>query len=213
VQFFCLRTNPICGQDRQWWVRWDDSKLTDIVGYEWLPGLLTERRFAEGLLLLSQWPEGEMLLQTAARAGVRVIGVAPTTVGASRIWEAYAAFATNGHEMLVLINDKYAATSTFEIADLLAHELTHVSDWVAGINTASGFSACISREQRARQAEWRFLTYLAQRFGGLPSPPLAASELSAEDQDLIALLLHIATVPNLDADTAANYQQQCTRNP
>lgn len=203
---FCLPENPSCGRD-PWWIEWNEVQLSDFVQYRFLePGLVTERRYDEAVRLLWQWPEGKFLLDQAAGHAVPIV-----TAPASSLRGAFAAFSPERN--FIAVNRQFTETSTWMVADLMAHELKHAADDRAGVRAAETYPDCIAREQVAYQVEARFLNYLAARFNGLPSPQQVSSTLSTEDFQLYTNLRGLATSPNVDAQAQEDYRRGCTGLP
>jgi hypothetical protein len=160
LTFTCLTENPSCGRD-VWWAERNEIGTGDLRQFSFLaPNFLSEHRFVEAVWLLWQWPEGKALLQDAAGFGV---GIA---AGLNGDRDNFAAF--DESTRTIWVSSRYADSATWLVADVLAHELTHASD-AAGRRLGRTPSGCIAAEQRAFHAEQRFLTYVRERFGGLPS--------------------------------------------
>ncbi len=202
TQFWCLRSNPSCGRD-PWWVEWDETQRGDPVQFRFLgPGLVSEHRFAEATVLLWAWPEGRALLQHAASNGVRV-----ETWSSDTFSSAFAAYMPGRN--LLRVNRQYTETSTWLLADILAHELQHANDDWAGQYQRKNYSDCITLEQRAFHTELRYLNWLDARFGGLPNPWDVASRLSHDDYYLYMNLYSVFSRRDLDAQVIDMYRQQC----
>ena len=134
---------------------------------------MTEGRFAEAIALLWIWPEGRELLQTAADNGV-VIYSSPEI--ARRAFAAY-----RPANRTLLVNPQFTEVSTWLLADVLAHELRHASDHANNTRMGATYADCVAREQIAFQTENRFVHWLADRQGGLPSSDDVSKLLSQED--------------------------------
>ncbi|MBM2810947.1 MAG: hypothetical protein HW416_1706 [Chloroflexi bacterium] len=204
----CLAENPSCRRE-EWWSEWNDLQRSDLVGFDFAPGLVAEYRFAEAIRLIWQWPEGKALLMDAGALGV-AIGSLPQ----SALPEAFAAFSPDGHVIGVSI--QFVQTSTWMVADLLAHEMQHAQDFKNRIRTGGTYADCIEREQVAYAVEGRYLGWIAARMGGLPPTREVARTLSAEDGLLFANLRAIADARDLDQLATNDYRQSCqhlaTRN-
>ena len=201
-QFICLQMNPSCSRD-PWWVVWSEVQSDALVQFSFLvPGLVAEERFIEAIWLIWQWDEGKRLLRAAAEHGV-------TIRARERIEDALGAYGWY-HQALV-VNRRFTETSTWTVADVLAHELQHVVDHKLGrIPTGPG-PACFAVEREAYGVERRYLVWLSKRFGGLPNPVEIAGRLSEEDFVLYANLYEIGTSPDLDAAVRRDYRQSCLR--
>jgi hypothetical protein len=200
TMFSCIQTNPSCNRD-PWWIEWNELQGDNLVQYKFIaPGLVTESKFIEAVWLLWQWPEGQFLLREAAAHGVRIVAV-PIPVAA------FAAYLKP--ERAIFVNKRFAEASTWMVADVLAHELKHAADDRAGVRDAQTYADCIAREQVAYEVEARYLRWIADRFGGLPTSTMVVSKLSFEDQQLYMNLFEIATSPNVNAEAVADYRQAC----
>ena len=204
-QFACLPSNVSCGRE-VWWMEWNADQRSDPVQYAFLaPGLVTEYRFIEAIWMLWQWPEGKFLLQQAAEHGVS-IKAEPFPVAAL----AYYRPADRG----IRVNDRFDETSTWMVADILAHELKHAADDRAGSRLARTTEDCLAREQVAYQVESRYLKWIGERFGGMPTlNQVRGSQLSDEDKLLYYNLLHIATSRSPDATALEDYRRACSSLP
>jgi hypothetical protein len=199
----CQRANPSCGRDA-WWGEWNELQESSLVQYRFLgPGLITERRFTEAIWLVWRWPEGGVLLQSAADQGLGVV-----TASAADLPTAFSAFSPGRH--LIGVNDDFNQTSTWMVADLLAHELRHAADQAAGVRQANTFADCIQREQVAYQTEDRFVHWLANTLGGLPSDAQIAAYLSPADHVLYDNITSIYSAPDVNALALSDYLHHCS---
>jgi hypothetical protein len=200
TMFSCLQTNPSCSRD-PWWIEWNELQGDDPVQYKFLgPGLVTQSRFIEAIWLLWQWPEGQFLLREASAHGVR-IGAVPIPV------PAFAAYSER--DRAIVLNRRFSETSTWMVADVLAHELKHAADDRAGVRDQRTYADCIAREQVAYEVENRYLRWVAERFGALPTASMITSSLSLEDQQLYRNLSEIAASPNVNLQATVDYRQAC----
>jgi hypothetical protein len=201
AKFTCLERNPSCNRD-PWWMEWNELQESNPVQYRFVePGFTTEARYIEAVWLIWQWPEGQELLKDAGSWGVLV-----TTAPASDSGP----FASYRRGLkLIRLNGLFTQSSTWMVADVLAHELKHASDDKAGLFVGNSFSDCITREQRAYSVEQRFLRWVAGRFGGLPSESAVAASLSSNDLDLYENLATIARAPDVNQLAFEDYQAHC----
>jgi hypothetical protein len=198
----CLKANPSCARDA-WWAEWNELQDAGWVQYRFLgPGFVTEARFVEAVWLLWRWPEGQALLQGAANKRVRVVSASSIALST-----AFAAYAPS--RGLIGVNDDFTETSTWMVADLLAHELRHAADRPPATTDSETFQECIATEQTAYQTEARYLHWVSETFGGLPSASQVADELSYEDYDLYRNLIEIATAADVDALALNDYRESC----
>lgn len=200
TRFWCVTANPRCSRD-PWWVEWDALQNTEIVEFQFAPGLLAQRRFIESIWLVWQWPEGKDLLREAGANGVYVHANTAT------FSDAFASYVFPSNE--IRFNRTFTETSTWMIADVLAHELKHASDVFQGIAIGRTSADCITREQRAYGVEARFLRWLSARMGGLPSVGDVAVRLSLEDYHLFTNLEELAYTSNPSAAAARDYRGHC----
>jgi len=197
----CLVENPSCTRD-PWWVEWNELQRDDPLEFAFAPGLSAEYRFAEAIWLLQQWPDGRMLIADAAGLGIQI-----RAVSAQRLPNAFAAFVPQ--RQLILFNQKYVESSTWMVADVLAHELRHASDASRNLNNARTPDDCVVREQRAYQTEADFMRWLTDRMGGLPARADVSKELSATDQQLYRNITAISRSPDPAAQASADYADTC----
>ena len=201
-EFFCVRHNPSCGRD-PWWVAWDELQSEEFVQFTFLPpGLIAEARFIEAIWLLWQWEEGRTLLNAAAEHGVLIFAL-------EKFEDAFAYYRPFTQNLV--IGKRVIETSTWMVADVLAHELQHVSDHKTGTRMGNSAAECFARERAAYGVERRYLVWLSQRVGGLPSPSAVAGRLSNDDFNLYMNLYAIGTSPDLDAAVQSDYRKTCLR--
>jgi hypothetical protein len=203
VSFACLRQNPSCNRD-PWWVEWNELQGSDLVEYRFAPGLVTERRFIEAIWLLWQWAEGKELLRDAGANRVFI-----TTVTAEDLPESFASY--NRALNRIRVSARFTSTSTWMLADILAHELKHASDDRLGLYRTSTFADCITTEQRAYEVEARYVQWVESRFGRLPSAGQIATRLTLEDFELFLNLSSIATAPSPTSLATNHYRGSCSR--
>jgi hypothetical protein len=206
TRFPCQKENPSCARD-PWWLEWNQLQDSRPVQFSFLgPGLVSERRFVEVVWLLWQWPEGQSLLKQASSNGVALVSAVG---GADAGSFAYYQPSRN----LVMVNRTFAETSTWMVADIIAHELRHAADWAAGVYTGASPADCVVREQRGYQAEHAYQAWLSGHLGGLPNPAeMLKAKLTSEDYDLYLNLYRLGTAPDVDALAASDYRRICARS-
>ncbi len=199
----CLSRNPSCGRE-EWWAQWNELQDGSPLQFRYIgPGLLTEARFAEAIGLLWVWPEGRQLLQTAADHGVAIYSSQEI---ARRAFAAY-----RPANRTLLVNPSFTEVSTWLLADVLAHELRHASDHATGTRMGGTYNDCVAREQAAFQTEARFVRWLAERQGGLPSPDQVSKLLSQEDFALFTDIYRTLNSENLNAQVEESYRSICSQ--
>ena len=200
----CQSKNPSCGRE-DWWAEWNDISDSQPLQYRYIgAGLVTEGRFAEAISLLWVWPEGRELLQTAADSGVAIYS-SPEI--ARRAFAAY-----RPANRTLLVNPQFTEVSTWLLADVLAHELRHASDHATNTRMGNTYADCVSREQVAFQTENRFIHWLAERQGGLPSPDEVSKLLSQEDFALYSDVTHTMSADDLNSQVEEAYRAICSRS-
>lgn len=200
----CLQGNPSCGRE-DWWAQWNEIQESSWIQFRYIgPGLVTEARFAEAIALLWLWPTGRELLQTAADHGVAIYS-SPEIAR-----RAFAAYRPGNRTLLV--NPNFTEVSTWLLADVIAHELRHASDHATSTRMSSGYADCVAREQAAFQTEREFVSWLAERQGGLPSSDEVSKLLSQEDFALFTDVYRTLTTENLEAQVEESYRQICSRS-
>jgi hypothetical protein len=195
-----LRRNPSCGRD-VWWVEWNEVQESDLVEYRFAPGLVTESRFVEAVWLLWQWPEGKELITAAAQNSVSI-----WTYDSQR--DAFAGYSPFFN--WITVDSRYTETSTWMVADVLAHELRHAVDAAEGMMDGRTPELCIWLEQRAYETEARFVRWLSARVGGLPTTLQVASRLSNEDLELFLNITEISRSQNPAGLATRDYHEHCT---
>jgi hypothetical protein len=199
----CQSKNPSCGRE-DWWAEWNDIPDSKPLQYRFIgPGLVTEGRFTEVIALLWTWPEGRELLQTAADSGVAIYS-SPEI--ARRAFAAY-----RPANRTLLVNPQFTEVSTWMMADVIAHELRHASDHANNTRMGNTYGDCVAREQVAFQTENRFVHWISERQGGLPSSDDVSKLLSQEDFALYMDITHTMTSDNLDAQVEEAYRAICSR--
>ncbi|HLZ30142.1 MAG TPA: hypothetical protein VKV73_22700 [Chloroflexota bacterium] len=202
AKFWCLARNPTCSDTSPWWAEWNQPQGNDFVQYAFVgPGLETERRFIEAIWWVWQWPEGQGILKDAGAHGLAI------TTASQADGVAFAGF--NPTRRVIQVNPDFTEASTWMVADVLAHEMKHAADDSAGLYGTASFSDCITREQRAYGVEQRFLRWLSQRFGGLPSAGQVAARLSLSDHDLFQNLDVLAHSSDVAAQAFNDYRKHC----
>jgi hypothetical protein len=201
----CVGQNPSCSRDA-WWIEHNELQDDGSVPVQFSfvgPGLVSERRFVEVIWLLWQWPEGQSLLKQASTNGVAVLSVpGGSDAGAFAVYQP--------PRNSIIVNRSFAESSTWMVADVIAHELQHAADWSMGLLTGDSADECVAREQRGYQTEFRYQSWLSVRFGGLPTPlQMANANLSNEDYELYINLFRLGTSRNVDALAAADYRRIC----
>jgi hypothetical protein len=193
----CLPDNRSCQTD-PWWAEWnalqDDTHVTySAIGSHFI----SERRFAEAIDLLWQWPEGKSLLRQADATGVLVISLA---------YDRQVDFATySPQRKLVAINNRFTTAPTWMEAGVIAHELSHAADAARGVNQDHSTAACLAGETAAFQVQQRFLVWLTRSLepDGLPSVAAVSARLSSEQAELAQSLFQIglsSDIPDLVHD-------------
>src|SRR6266545_2221982 len=115
----CPPANPSCTRDH-WSIEHNELQDDTRVTYAAIGArFTTERRFAEAVNVVWQWPEGKTLLRQANDSGVLMI---------SLDYDRQTSFATYSPQReLIAINRRYVAAPTWMLAGVVAHELTHAS--------------------------------------------------------------------------------------
>lgn len=197
----CQSRNPSCGRET-WWAQWNEIQETSPLQFRYIgPGLVSEDRFVEAIALIWLWPEGQELLKTAAEHGVAIYS-SPEI--ARRAFAAY-----RPATRTLLVNPNFTEVSTWLLANVIAHELKHASDHATGTRMGANYADCVAREQAAFQTEKSFVTWLANRQGGLPSANEVSELLSEEDFALFTDITRTLTSPNLDAQVEESYRSIC----
>jgi hypothetical protein len=75
----------------------------------------------------------------------------------------------------------------------------------------ASYADCVAREQVAFQTENRFVHWISERQGGLPSSDDVSKLLSQEDFALYMDITHTMTSDNLDAQVEEAYRAICSR--
>jgi hypothetical protein len=202
LQIWCLSWNPSCGRD-PWWVTWSEPQDSDRVDYTFAPGFWSESRYVEAVWLIWQWQEGKELIRQAGQHEVALI-----TLPDRIIPEAFAAYAPQLDA--VGVNRRFTEASTWMIADVIAHELQHAADDYNGAFADRTVTHCITREQRAYEVESRFMSWITQRMGGLPTRNEVRDRLSEEDFVLFLNITAIADAPDPAALATRDYRESCT---
>ena len=179
-----------------------DGARADIVAYRPAPGFAFEARFIEAVALIWQWAEGKGLIQDAGSNSVFVV-----TVPEQALPTSFAGYVPTLKG--IGVSRRFTQASTWMIADVLAHEMKHASDDFQGQFRGTSYDACITREQRAYEVESRFLRWLSNRMGGLPSAREVAARLSADDNQLYINIRGIADSPNPSALASQDYRRHC----
>jgi len=203
LSWSCFATNPACGRD-PWWAESNELQDTTHVTYPAIgPHLITERRFAEAMDLLWQWPEGKVLLRQAEQSSVLVIGLD---------YDRQTAFATySPQRKLVAFNSRFVMTPTWMAADVMAHELSHAADDAHGVNQQPTSADCLAGETAATQVQQRFLVWLTRTLQpqGLPSLAVVIGKLSPEQAELATSLYEIGFSTNIPKLVSQAYDGAC----
>jgi hypothetical protein len=200
----CQSRNPSCGRE-DGWAQWNELQDNAALQYRYIgAGLVTEARFSEAIALLWLWPDGRELLQTASDHGVAIYS-SPEI--ARRAFAAY-----RPANRTLLVNPGFTEVSTWLLADIVAHELRHAADHATGTRMGAGYADCVAREQIAFATEARFVSWLAERQGGLPSSEQVSKLLSQEDFALFTDVYRTLTAENLDAQVEESYRAICSRS-
>jgi hypothetical protein len=202
---WCLAPNTSCA-DGPWWLAQPQLGVaprgqTTYVG---LDGLGSDPDFAEAVRLLWQWPEGRQQLIGAAALGVQI------RQGRRLRGADSDSFATYDDEALIVeVAYENMDVPTWMLTDLLVHELRHANDLGSSPSDWDSVEGCFSLEQRAYEAEKRYMLWLQERFGPLPSEDeeweagltVAADDLYANMMDLHRLTDVVSVVHDDYADT------------
>jgi hypothetical protein len=199
----CFASNPSCGRD-PWWA--ESNALQDVthVAYSAIGShFVTERRFAEAIDLLWQWPEGKVLLQWADSSGVMIMSLS---------FDRQTAFASySPQRKLISFNSRFTTVPTWMQADVIAHELSHASDDAHGVNGGSTSAVCIDAETAAILVQQRFLVWLTRTLEpeGLPSVAVVSLRLSAEQAELAWSLYEIGFSTDIPSLVRRVYDGTC----
>jgi hypothetical protein len=199
----CFASNPSCARD-PWWAEWNEQQDDTHVSYSAIGShFVTERRFAEAVNLLWQWPEGKALLEQAAGPGVLVMTLS---------YDRQTAFATySPQRKLIAFNSRFTTEPTWMAADVIAHELSHAADDAHGVNQAPTPAACLAGETEATLAQQRFLVWLTRTLQpeGLPNVALVAGRLSTEQTELAQSLYEIGFSTDIPDLVGREYDETC----
>jgi hypothetical protein len=165
---------------------------------------VTQSKYVEVIWLLWLWPEGRGLLQDAAANGVAVITLRPGDLPD----DVLAAYATRLGA--VGVSPTFADVPTWMLADTIVHELKHASDDRRRL-LDSTYTGCVAAEQRAFAVERRYIQWVSDWRGGLPTEAQIASRLTAKDVEMFRQIRFVQQAPNLDAAVERTYQSQCSR--
>ena len=196
-------TNPSCGRDT-WWAGGNEDQDDSHVSCAAIgPHFVTERRYAEAIDLLWQWPNGKRLLQQADSSGVKVMTLS---------YDQQTAFATySPQRKLIAFKSRFTAVPTWMTADVIAHELSHAADDAHGVNQAPTPAACLAGETAATQTQQRFLVWLTRTLepAGLPNVAAVSARLSAEQTELAQSLYDIGFSTDIPALVGRAYDETC----
>lgn len=199
----CFATNPSCGRD-PWWAEWNELQDETHVTYSAIGShFVTERRFAESIDLLWQWPGGKALLQQADTSGVTVISLS---------YDRQIAFATySPQRKLIAMNSRFTTEPTWMQADVIAHELSHAADDAHGVNGGSNSADCLAGETQAFVVQQRFLVWLTRTLEpeGLPSVAVITGRVSAAHAELARSLYEIGFSTDIPSLVRRDYDGTC----
>ena len=199
----CPPANPSCTRDH-WSIEHNELQDDTRVTYAAIGArFTTERRFAEAVNVVWQWPEGKTLLRQANDSGVLIISID---------YDRQTSFATYSPQReLIAINRRYVAAPTWMLAGVLAHELTHASDHALGIHEQPNAGDCIARESAAFEAQRRYLVWLTRSLQpeGLPTLPRLMANLSTEHSVLARNLYEMGLTDTLPALVQDTYEGTC----
>jgi hypothetical protein len=112
---------------------------------------------------------------------------------------------------ILAVSRRFTESSTFMVADVLAHELKHASDDLHRAHQGPSEEDCLVREQRAFAVERSFLRWAGERFEGLPSSNAVRQTLSVADRTLFSDMTGTLTSRDLDTRVSRMYQGICSR--
>jgi hypothetical protein len=185
---------------------WNELQGSDMVAYQFAPGLTSERRYGEAIRLLSIWPEGLQLLTSAGLHGVKIV-----TLPEAGLSGAVASYRPSVRQ--ISIAGDYIETSTWMIADSLAHELKHAKNHRDGVYQRGTYADCLDNEESAYLTEARFIVWLGDRMGDYPTPQQVRGTLSEEDFELYASIVGPFLSGDLESNIVTMYQKQCGNRP
>jgi hypothetical protein len=198
----CYTGNPSCNRDL-WWHQVNEVQRSEMVTFQFAPGLSSEYRYIEAIRLLAQWPEGLAILKDAGEARVKII-----TTSDILLPGAVASFTSP--ENVIRVRTSFRQSPNWMLADSLAHELKHASNQVRGVHQRDEYNDCISDEESAYQTEARFLSWLDAKTGGLPKPSEVRSKYSSSDLDLYASIVLPLASGDINGFVRKEYVEQCT---
>jgi hypothetical protein len=204
---WCLPSNSSCTDDIWWQVHSERaSGRLPTATFVGLDGLKTDPEFAEAIRLLWLWPEGRDELLGAAGRGVQIVE------GPRQARDDSDAFATYQESTRTIeIAYEELDTPTWMIADLLAHELRHANDLRKGEDAWDSVAGCFGLEGRAYATERRYMRWLANTFGPLPSADAEQDAyLSDAADELYANLMRIYDSSNVTRLAQRDYADTCT---
>jgi hypothetical protein len=205
---WCLPQNSSC-QDGPWWQAQSERTTVRLrqatATYVGLDGLTSDPDFGEAVRLLWQWPEGRRELIGAADLGVTIVQ------GPHRRNATTDSFATYQESTLTVeVAYEDMDVPTWMLADLLAHELRHANDLGQPGDAFAGRKGCFALEERAYATEQRYMTWLANRFGPLPSDAAETdAELSYAADDLYANMMHLNDTEDVAVLVHSDYADTC----
>jgi hypothetical protein len=201
--YSCLPSNPSCASD-PWWGEWnaiqDDARVTyTAVGSRFV----TERRYAEAVNLLWQWPEGKTLLH---EADSQAVGVMTLDYDEQTAFASYVP-ARN----VITFNRRYVTAPTWMVAAVVAHELAHSLDDGRNALGRSNATDCLAVETRAFEVQQRYLVWLTRTLHpeGLPTLAVVSGRLNSEHAHLAANLYEVGGSNNVGQITEHAYGKLC----
>jgi hypothetical protein len=203
LKWSCFDTNPSCGRD-PWWAEVNTDQSDARVTYRAIgSGFSTERRFAEAVNLLWQWPEGKTLLREADRLGVGVM-----TLDYDEQF-AYASYVPERN--VIAVNRNYVTAPTWMVAGVIAHELSHALDDARNSFSQNTAATCLARENHAFQTEQRYLVWLTRtlRPEGLPTIAAVTGSLNADRAQLARDLYSVGSSSDLSPLVERAYGPVC----
>ncbi len=197
-------SNPGCPADAPAWVWWQDGQDPGFVQFAAIgPGLVAQASFTQAILWLARWPYGMHLLRDAEAIGVWI--VADNTASKTGLLASYQPL-----QHTIRVDPQYLAVSTFMLATVLAHELTHASQLHHHRYQGLTYRHCIAREIEAFQVELAYARFVAGTdLGGLPSVDAVAATLSVQDTTLFAFIADALHAADVAAYVERLYHQRC----
>jgi hypothetical protein len=96
------------------------------------------------------------------------------------------------------------------LADLLAHELRHANDLGRTPTDWDSVQGCFTLEERAYETERRYMVWLRERFGPMPSDDEEwDAELSEAADDLFANMMELDQLSDVVSAVRDDYADTC----